>query len=355
MKIHIKDRCSAYSHTPGHETMIPGTNWKVRAFPAALMITCCKMSKKDDFFFALEGPVSPFTVEQDIENSCIRIYGESKKGYFRFRIQQEKGSLFLFVEKTPEKGIKCFGKENIFMTGDQYEIAKGLVFSENIYQEQLFLGSNRCKDWDRIRRDENLDAILPLWYRLGQKMPLQMEKELGPVFDLLTHCEVLIQNQDKSIYESIKHLYFAGFSGGLVPRSYDAEYQGIFSYEPSSTFTSACSLLSRGSQLIRSMFFQEKENKYFILPCLPSQFVSGRMVGVKTKDSCFLSFEWTKHQMRQMTFFSSKEKEVFLLFPSTIKNYRVRFSLKDKGCIIKNGDALSVIQGKTLLLDRFCR
>lgn len=355
MKIDITDRFRAFSHSPGHEAMIPSSHHKVKVFPAALEIICCLTEEKKTFFWNLIGPVLPFTVEQDLEKACIRIYGEAKQGYFRFAVRKEEEGIVLHLEKAPIEGLSLLdasgATEKVLFTGEKICSLVEKSDLSSMAKEQLFLGNSKHKDWDLIRKRRDLTEILPFWYALGQMAPV-LQKEEGPVMDLLSQAEEMVLAKDRSVDKLILNLYLAGFSGGLVPRAFDSEFQGILPLS-SSVSISAETLLKKGSLLIRSLFFQEYEGVYHILPCLPSLFVCGKMLGIVTGNGSEISIEWTKHKMRRMTVLVGKEGLFQAVFQSEIKEYRLRIGPKDRGRIIQNGEAFSVTSGQKLWIDRF--
>ena len=355
MKIDITDPLRAFSHSPGHEAMIPFSYCKVKAFPSALEISSSLSEEKKCFFWNFTGPVIPFTVEQDLERNCLRIYGEAKQGYFRFIIRKEETSILLHVEKTPVEGIFLLNEdgafERVLFSGEKIHLITDGTSSKGAIEERLFLGNSKHKDWDLIRKRRDLTEILPLWFALGQMAPA-FPSEDGPVIDLLSQAEKRVLAKDRSVNEELLNLYLAGFSGGLVPRSLDLEFQGILPLS-SSIDMSAVTLLKRGATLIRSLFFQEQESSYYILPCLPSQFVSGKMLGIKTENGCKIDLEWTKHKMRRMTVLVEKEGSFQAVFPSEIKECRLKMSFKDRGRILKNGEVILVAPGQRLWIDRF--
>ena len=353
MNIAIADRSVAFSHAFGREVMIPCTTWKVCAFPTALFFSDCSSDQKRTFFLDLQGPICPFTVELDLEKSCIRIFGQAKLGYFRFLIKLCKEKLIFFVEKAPSDGIfyrtEQLG-ENIFYK-EPLVLAIDCSLSAPL-QERLFLGNNQCKDLAKIRIKKELKQILPLWFHLGQQISfLKKEKELGGVFDLMQAIEKKVAVLDRNLEEEFVALYLAGFTEGFVPRGRDEEFQGILSLE--SISKDPLSLLSRGAALIRSLFFQERKDQYLILPCLPPSFVSGRMKSIVTSRGTTIDLEWVKQKMRKMTVISNEDGPVYFIFPSCIYNCRIRTSLKDKGYLVKNGEAFVLQKGKTFWLDRF--
>ncbi len=340
MKIEIVDRLKLFSHSPGHIMMIPGTRISVRAFPSAL-IFIDEQGAQTEFLLGLKGPVDPFTVEQDLERREVRVYGDSAQGYFRLAIGVQDLSLVLRFEKTPLLGISLGDKT--FFSGEVLEIMKDVfVFKEEV-QERLFLGSSKQKESDLIRRRKDLREVFPLWHLLGSITPNVDNLS----FSLL---EEAIQKKDKkTVYDLFFHAYLAHFSPGLVPRAEDEEKQGLVSLGA----FSRC-LLPKGSSYIRSLFFQEKEDGFHILPCLLPLFVCGKMIRIKSDSGCLLDIEWTKHRLRRMHIAVKKDQILKLHFPSDVESFRIKTSLKDRGKIFPGkGSVVSVKAGDLLLFDLF--
>jgi hypothetical protein len=111
-----------------------------------------------------------------------------------------------------------------------------------------------------------------------------------------------------------------------------------------------------GSFLIRSLFFQEKEDGFHILPCLPPQFICGKMIQIATKNGCIVDLEWSKRRIRKMRITTSQDLQLQLHLPSDIKEFRLKASSKDRGRVISSKEEiLSVRAQDTLWLDRFQR
>lgn len=347
----------AYSHTPGHKALLPGTSWYTRVYPAAFDLGCLDNREPLSFFWNIKGPVSPFTVEQEFMSSCVRVYGDSPNGYFRFRLSAEEDSIFLVVEKTPVEGLSLFTEEGTFLKnllqGDRLSLVSGVSLSLNKDKEELFLGNNKKRDWDQIRKRKDLSEILPLWHFLGQDYSDSLEAQEGPVVDLLKQVEKKIEVKDRSVFDAFLAIYLAGFSAGLVPRACDEEKQGIVPLFPCLGEQKIPSFLGRGASLIRFLFFKEKEDSFFVLPCLPTPCVFGKLLNLKTKNGCKVDLEWSKREMRNMRISSQNAKTLKLHFPSEVKEYRVRTSLKDKGYFIEKDEPLDINAGQTLFLDRF--
>ncbi len=338
--IQIADRPKFFSHAPGHYAFIPGTGIRVKAFPTALFFTD-EAGFELELTLDLQGPVDPFTVEQDLEKRQLRIYGEAKQGYFRLSLAAEENTLVLRFEKTPSSGI-LVGKKT-FVSGDTLEIAKDIVVSKEPFEERLFLGSSKKKDLDLIRLRKDLREVFPIWYFLGKITP---SKEQKP-FPLLE--EAIASKDKKKVQELFLHTYLAHFSCALVPRKEDEEKQGLLSLTEI-----ASSLLQQGASYIRSLFFQEKEDGFHILPCLIPLFVCGKMIQIRTESGCLIDIEWTKHRLRRMSIKVEKDQTLNLHFPSDVESFRVKTSSKDRGKILPGkGSQIAVKAGDLLWFDLF--
>lgn len=343
MKIEITDRLMSFSHTPGHLFMVPGSFWKVAAFPTALVFYG-PAGEKIEYHLNLEGPIDPFTVEQDLETKTVRIYGQSSKGYFRSKVFLRGKSLFLLWEKMPESGVLVQGQT--VHRGEEIEVCKVVTTSEKLVEERLFLGASKKKDCDQMRRRKDLREILPLWYGLGSITPREGE---GPLESELAFLKEAIQRKDKPKIESLfSQTYLAHFSSGLVPRKEDEERQGLFAVQPSDF------LLQEGASCIRSLFLQERGDEIHVLPCVPSLFVCGKLVHACMAGGGSIDLEWTKGRLRRMHVLVEKDQNIKLRFSSEIDGFRLKRSLKDRGREIEgNLLEISVKSGDALWLDRF--
>jgi hypothetical protein len=312
---------------------------EVKAFPSALQMRCLQTQKTLWHHWDAMGPVSPFTVEQNLEKKALYVYGQAKQGYFRFVLRKEKQDIVLLWEKCPFPA-----QSPIILAQDAAPIVEPS-------QEHLFLGSNKQKDFYAVRKRKDLREILPIWHALGKMFPRQ-GKEEGPIFDLLSECEAKISRREKDVESLLLKLYLAGFSQGFVPRGFDSEWQGIIS---ASKDLEAFSLLQRGSSMISSLFFQEKEGVYAILPCLASLFVSGRITHSKTTQGCHIHMEWTKSRLRKMILFAEKNCTFTLDLPKEIKDYRVRNTPWEKGVFLDRKESIRMFAGSRIYLDRFLK
>lgn len=355
MKIEILEKEKPFSHKAGHFVMIPKTLWKAQVFPAALFLVNEETHERMELFWNLEGPVSPFTVELDLQQMCLRVFGEAKQGYFRFIIKAQEENLSIYFEKTPILGLSFLNEkgelQKTFFKGDFLEVSKKLSPFKILFKSQLFLGCNKEQDFDLMRRRKDLREILPLWYTLGRLTPC-IKEEKGPVLDLLSKAEKAIENREsQKIYDLLFNLYLTGFSEGLVPRAFDLEYQGIVPLSKSSE--TAYRLLSQGAELIGWLFFQERGSVFHILPCLPSQFVCGKITGLLSKNGSVVHLEWTKHRLRRICIVVKEDFLVELKLPSDVESYRLTVSGKGRGRMIEKGESFKAKAGECLWLDLF--
>ncbi len=345
MKIAICDRLRSFSHKSGHQMIVPGTLVELQVFATELLWGPLEREKKS-ISLDLKGPMNPFTVEQDLEGKLVRIYGQSQTGYFRMSVQVEKmGFLLLRFEKTPPLGIPAIfqGESMCFFSGDTFPLCV-VENSERTSQEKLFLGLSKQKEWERMRDRKDLREILPLWHALGNTIPEEEgEKTFFPALE-----EAIAKQEKQKVYDLLLLSYLVHFSAGLFPRREDAEKQGI-----PPLVESTKNLLSQGAKKIRSLFFQEQEEGWYFLPCLPSQFVCGKMTDIQTKNGSRIDLEWTKHRLRKMRIRVEQEQEICLYFPKEIKSFRMKRSFRDRGQIVSVPGSSFIVPEGEVWLDLF--
>jgi hypothetical protein len=373
MRITIAERLRPYSHLPGTFFLIPGSSLRAQIFPARIRIE--DLSGQQPIFFVeialnLKGPLAEFTVLQDLEKGYLRVWGHSLEGFVRYRITaftQGKG-IAISVEKTPRDGMVCScrfknGMEADFLLHpkDMVVVKDGLAAKseEKTYTapatDRLFLGSQKAQDWELIRRRSDLAEIFPFWHRLGQLVPQITCKERSGTATLLDVCrERIATGRSHALLEPFRHLYLAGFEGGLSPRLSDSDHQGIFVPEvPVSVKITPLILLSEGAEFIRSLFVQHAESSIRILPALPSEFHCGRLLHVYCGQLGDLDLEWSKKQVRRVCFRAQRTGQFDFSFQKEVKKFRLRQSNKDRGKAVLSGSPVPVEAGHQYWFDNF--
>jgi hypothetical protein len=321
--ISIAERLRPFSHLPGSKCLIPGTGFLVEAYPALVRVFDFDGNLIKEVTLDVQGPLKQFTVMQDLERGCVTIFCE----LYHVHILPTLEVTFQKNPPLPPLPIK----------------------------ERLSLGSHKKQEWEGIKKRCDFREIFPLWFRLGQliDLPVRRGDERG-TFSLLKSVQACLDaHQPEKILKNFEKLFLAGFKGMLIPRSYDEEYQGILPQESQPSEDSPLYLLKEASLLIRSLFLLNGGNEISILPNLPPEFPSGRMVNLACPPFGTLDLEWSKKTARRIYFRASAEGEIIFHLPSPLKQFRVRSGTQDRGKILKCGDSLEIKSGSHYLLDRF--
>lgn len=320
MKIKIAVRFKPFSHTPGASCLIPGSSLVLQAFPTLLRIG------GQDWKMALTGPVQRFTLQQDLEHSCVYVFGKAREGYFRLRLEAQDAGVKITAEKGPVKS-------------DFLEMETALSSKKEM--ERLSLGNHKAQDWDLVQKRGDLTEILPVLFFLGQKIPLTPPQTLKGTAKLLK-----LPEKREALEQALSAFIQAGFKGILVPRLVDDQYQGLIPEEKVDGDPSF--LLQEGAKMVRSLFFIQNERRLQLLPHLPISFHSGRLIGLQCPGIGSVDLEWSKKLLRRMEIRANTSGEVLFDLQKEIKEFRVGKKRK-----IKRGEPLLLEAGKIYHLDRF--
>lgn len=311
MSISIAARLKPFSHLPGAACLIPYTPWQVEAYPELLKFHHLVTGETSTFSLGWKGPVLDFTVVLNLEQPSVEIFGHTLEGYRYCRLKK--------------------GEKGILLTLDKQEMLLPLLGgTEEKPLERLSLGSHRKLDWDRVCRQKDLCSMIPVWNRLGQMTPHFGQMDFGT---------------DPKLLE----IFLAHFHGILAPCMEDFRHQAICCPKPTG---SPLALLTEGARLIRSFFFQEKENTVALLPHLPRLFHSGRFTHLHSSSGHQWDLEWASHRLRRVTIHPTRTEELILSLPKPLKAFRLKYRRKDRGIIVSSR-TLSLEIGKTVFLDRF--
>jgi len=319
MSIKIAERLRPFSHTPGASCVIPGTCSVIEAFPTLLRLG------DHEHKLDLTGPVLDFTLLQDLEKHCVFVFGKAKEGYFRLCIRANDTGFEIEAEKGPVKSTF---------------IRKEVEFVPKAPFERLSLGSHKVQDWDLVQRRFDLKEILPIFFCLGQKIPLLPPQPLTGTAQLLKSPE-----SRSHLAQALEAFFKAAFSQILVPRLTDDQHQGFIPDEPAKG--DRFFLIQEGAKMVRGLFFKQNDRRLSFLPHLPVSFDSGRFVGVNAPGIGNIDLEWTKKQIRRVHIRATSSGEVILDLPKEIKTYRVGKKKR------KSSEPLLLEANTTYLLDRF--
>ncbi len=365
MTIRIAARMHPFSHLAGTLCLLPKTHLKLQIFPTRVHFC---LFDEASFLFSLswdmQGPLKDFTVELDLEQEQIIVFGMTPAGYMRYRLRRGADGIALIMDKPPQESISC----HLSHHNQTYRLSRGetllipRTFTEqlSLFQpERLSLGMHKMQDWQLIRRRLDLKEIFPIWMRLGQITPhLSSTSCLKGNLSLLNTCQDIVSgNRKQEAVVAFTQLFMAAFEGICLPRLFDTDYQGIAPIDkPEGTDPSPIVILTEGAALIRSLFFQETQDVVSLLPCLPSEFHAGRMIEIHTLLGDRVDFEWTKKQLRRVVLRPRTQRTLHLKISRHIQKCRVRVSLKDRGKVhsLKEGVLLlDLSPEQQILIDRF--
>ncbi|WP_068466390.1 hypothetical protein [Candidatus Protochlamydia phocaeensis] len=366
MAIKIAERLRPYSHLPGTVCLVPGSPYAVQVFPTLIRLyrlDKAELEKIGEIALDIQGPLSNFTLQSDLEKGVIRVWGESPAGFVRYYISSHSQgkALFLHLEKAPANGmgLEKDGKKEELAAKQSLDLFSFCPLIGTDFQlpslERLSLGSHKAQDWDLVRRRLDLKEILPVWHRLGQllpNIPSPMPYD-GGTASLLQSCAELI-NQQRGGESAVlwNQLFQAGFQSLLVPRLIDTDYQGFLSSMPAEDAPSPLFLLTEGARLIRRLFIEQEKALIRILPMLPPQFPSGRLLSVQLQGGSVLDLEWTKKTIRCLSLFVPSDQQLVFHFKK-VKEFRLRKGKKEAASWLKTGETLFLEKNCHYFFDNF--
>lgn len=220
--------------------------------------------------------------------------------------------------------------------------------------EVLFLGCHKKQDIHRIFARKDIKEYLPIWFLWGQYSPKpssKAHKEGNRVF--LSHLEETLQRKEHhKITPYLNKIFSSSFSPMMIPYLEDFQHWGFYLPRLTSSRISPWIILSELYILVRQFFIHSKGQDIYILPHLPPELVSGKLVKLR-EGNLTLHLEWSKKQIRRMIIFASKNTQVLLHFQNSVKRFRVRNSSRGSGHIHENNTEFEFKKNKRYFFDRF--
>jgi hypothetical protein len=351
MLISIAERFRPFSKHPGVACLLPLSRLRLQIYPAYIKVFDLSHAEpllKNEFSLPIQGPVKDFTVMQDLEKGCLKVWGESKDGFFRYRVHAANTSegITFIPEKTPMPHLF----DALPTAAQQIESFPSLPGLE-----RLSFGVAKKADWTLVQRRLDLEEILPYWFRLGQLTPEVDNHSEGMASMLRTIEEAIAAKDAINLSASFKNLYLGGFDGLLSCHLKDINHQGFMLPDvPNGSRCSPLLLLTKGAQLIKRMLVMTSNSERIdILPCLIPELHAGRFCNASLGEIGWLDLEWSKKQTRRMAFFSAKKQTLNFHFQSRLKSFRLR-KAEAKGFSLQNcGDAIEFESDSTYYLDCF--
>ncbi|NGX60278.1 MAG: hypothetical protein KR126chlam3_01449 [Chlamydiae bacterium] len=310
MRIQITQKFRPFSHRPGINCLIPFTTWEVQVFPAKIFFRNLENDEEKCEELDIEGPVSGFTVVQDLERGRVEVFGRGKKGYFRY-----------------------------FIDADSRPFLKKKTLS--LSKKRLFMGIHKKQDWEMIQRRFNMVEIFPFWIRMAQLVPeIPLPKKPAGTLKLLQDGQLDL-------------LFAAAFQGILSPRLRDENFLGLIPDIPIPQNISPLGILHEGARQIEKLFFTTENDQWHFLPSLPKEFHAGRYIYLETPEGDQLDIEWSKKELKKVIIRPAKTRTISLILKRGLKTFRFRKSIRQKG--ERGSKTVDLQEGQTLYLDRFMK
>lgn len=358
MKIKLTEKYRPFSHEAGTSLLLPKSSWKVTAYPAKLLLQnliSVSTQERIEILPLVEGPISAFTVMQDLERGWVRIFGKGAKGFFSYRLVAAANEIILFVERCPLEGI-TFNYEGVIKTLTRKEKLIISITAPSFHQnpqEKIHFGCSKKQDWTLVKRRLSLEEILPTWYQLGKHVPKHPLLDVGTA-RLLKECQDLAEERNRDqIGHSFLELFKSGFEGILCPRLIDTDFQGITPSDDIPKEASSLLLLGEGARLIRKLLIIQDKDHLSILPCLPKELHAGRFVDIDCGKSLTLDLEWSKKLIRRLALRPKEDQTVHLSFQKPITSFRLRLGRLGRGTEVSIGQPLKLKKYTLYILDRF--
>lgn len=343
MRIAIAEKLRPFSHVNGIRLLLPRTNLVLQLFPCKVrLFQKGHLIKEIDLSYA--NVMEQYTVCQDLEAGCVRVWGFQGGKFSRLRFEWVEGVVKLVCEKgtvaiegrtlAPQECFPLFSCEGMLPVS--YPL------------ERLSLGSHRTQEWERLKSQGDLQTILPLWSHLAQIVPHPPSCRFSGTAALL---QPILQAPPEKLFRALEVLFRAGFEDLLVPRLEDLDYQG-FQLEAPHEDEDALVLLTEGAARIRRLFVHQEARCMTLLPCLPPEFHCGRFLNGNAQDLARFDLEWSKKQVRRMRFCPKEEGE-WIFSSRDLRRYRLRRSLKDRGELLSLEVPVQLEKNHTYFFDRF--
>ena len=365
MHISIAERLRPFSHIPGTSTLLPGTCYEIEIFPCLFRIYDLKNNIRKFLFeghLTFQGPVTQFTVCQDLEKGRITISGFSLEGWFRYHFlgsTQEEG-IRLLVDRAPHKKLHLhlFQESRIVEEKKAYDLIPFSSSHASFNLEKrprLSFGEHKSQDWENMWRRKQLRELLPFIYRLGCLTPpfSPSSSAVGTGYLLEICQQSLHEGHPEKTEKHWENFIRTAFRHLLVPQLEDTYYQGIIPLAFELPEISPLMLLPAAAQALQKLLIQQHAHSLLILPHLLPSLWCGRFTEVPLIGGGWISMEWTKKCIRRMELHVEHDQDLALHFRSSIRQYRVRGQEEKSVKKISNHASLQLKKNVHYFFDQF--
>jgi hypothetical protein len=339
-----------FSSRPGIKIYLPGSPFVVQVFPTALRLFLCGpdgFELQRELIFPKLGPVQDWRVLLDAMRRTLCLEGKAQSGFFRIRLDFSSDELALRSLKGPLD--LCDSKQPVVLQKNESIILGQLsAVSRPFPMPRLLLGCNKAFNWDRISASPDMNEVLPLWYQFGCGSQLA-EEPSTTLFGRVV--EVIRAKKRADISFAFDALLRAGTDGMFVPKKTDDCFLG-YAAPAWPEEMELSSIQSHVGSLIRSLFLTEEGSVIDLLPCVPKESLSGRLLHEQLSSGHTISIEWRKGVLRRVLLRAAHDGLVTLR--SSVRNGWIR-SLRTptRKRSFMFDEPIDVQNGEEYLLDNF--
>jgi hypothetical protein len=341
----------AFTHHPGTKIYLAGSSHVIEVFPTAIRVYACHafdLKCIKELVFPELGPLSGWMACVDPMRHNIQIEGRGRHGFVRYRIYSTEEGVFL-KPSTGMMKVAVGGIGTDVQKSDAFPLV-GIPCSLPRYPTpRLLLGCNKAPNWDRISEAPVMEEVLPLWYQMSPPSPDLSLDSSSTLFGAIVES---IQKRDAmTIISAFATFFRVAIDGFFVPKRTDNLFLG---YEkpllPDEMLLTQVHPNICG--MVRSLFLQEMSDIINILPCLPKELVSGRLLHETLLSGHQIDIEWRKGEVRRVLLHAAHDGVV------TIKARAATASIiplhgRTRKKVFTIGEEVEVQKGKHYLLDNF--
>jgi hypothetical protein len=339
--------CALISHKNGIKTILPQTPFVLELFHTALRLYRLDESTPIlEIIFPNIGLVANWTAFFDYSHQQVVVEGFSSEGFFRYVVSIKSDGIYLTARKKPLM-MRLSLEEQTLTLDKPFLLAKHRVSFSEQSRPCLLLGCNKAPLIDAMREHPIMEQILPVIYHqaMPAKISLTTESLLGKIVDA-------VENGRRADVLGLVRLFWTiALVGNCVPKRFDDLF---FGYEapliPASVpLDQALHILSHA---IRCLFIQEDKQQIYLLPCLPKEFLSGRLLDEVLQSGHRISFEWRRGAVRRILLHAVSDDEI--VFHTGAASCSIRcLTLKNRKTDQNLSDSIAIKSGYRYLLDNF--
>lgn len=333
------------SFKPGTKCALPGTPYVVQCFPTALRIFETEHSK--EVVFPEIGPMSGWKTTLDLMRRVVLMEGASAKGFVRLRLEALPEGLFIKSLKG-DLQASIDGQLVVFPRGRSVSLMARPSPERPFPISRLLLGCHKTPNWERVSADASMYEILPMWYLYldDHEKPIAI-----PTTMLGTIAEQIVQKNTPSVLKAFDRFFHVAIDDIFVPKKEDTLHFGYSqALLPEELEVSAVN--GTVAACIRSLFIAESNSAIELLPCVPDEFESGRLLQERLRSGHTIHMEWRKGRLRRLVLHAATD-DSFIVNTAASFGYIRPLRTPGKRGSFKVGAPVEIRAGEVYLLDNF--